>query len=159
MVYGDDANYTGIGYGYSNGKNVNAVKEVAGSPTEYKLTVDVSSLQVKIKKIGEVYYLYYDIGAGYVLYQTLTLSLGSNLYPALISQSYSSDGGTPEVLYDDFLLIHNLATVDPTVSALTTWTNNPPITLIGGVVYTVPDLPELDLQNQYIINVGGVGYE
>ena len=160
MVYGDDANYTGIGYGYNNGKNVNAVKEVAGSSTEYKLAADVSSLQVKIKKIGEVYYLYYDIGAGYVLYQTLTLSLGSTLYPALISQSYSSDGGTTNVLYDDFLLIHNPATVDPTVSALTTWTtNNPSINLIGGVVYSIPDLPELDLQNQYIINVGGVGYE
>lgn len=159
MVYGDDDNYTGIGYKYDNGKKVWVIKEVAGSTTQYMNAADVSSLQVKIKKIGEVYYLYYDIGAGYVLYQTLTLSLGSTLYPALISESWSTDGGTTDVLYDDFLLIHNPATVDPTVSALTTWTNTPPITLIGGVVYTIPDLPELDLQNQYIINVGGVGYE
>lgn len=160
MVYGDDDNYTGIGYKYDNGKKVWAIKEVAGSTTQYMNAADVSSLQVKIKKIGEVYYLYYDIGAGYVLYQTLTLSLGSNLYPALISESYSPDGGTTDVLYDDFILIQNVPSVDPTVSALTTWTNNnPSINLIGGVVYTIPDLPELDLQNHYIVNVGGVGYE
>lgn len=160
MVYGDDGNYTGIGYKYDNGKKVWAVKEVAGSPTQYMNAADVSSLQVKIKKIGEVYYLYYDIGAGYVLYQTLTLSLGSTLYPALISESWSNDGGSINVFYDDFILIQNPPTEDPTISELDEWSvHTSLLSLTGGVVYTIPDLPELDMSNHYIVNVGGVNYE
>jgi len=37
------------------------------------------------------------------------------------------------------------------------WDQN--ITLTGGVVYVVPDLPELELSNHYYVNVGGTDYE
>lgn len=161
MVYGDDANYAGIGMGYNNGKKINAVKEVAGSPTEYMNTsTTATSLDVKIVRVNTTYYVYYDIGAGWVLYQTLSgLNLGSTLYPALISQSYPPDGGTMDVLYDDFYVIYNPPSSDPTISSLTSWIDNPPLILNGGVVYSVPDLPELDLANHYYVNVGGTDYE
>lgn len=39
------------------------------------------------------------------------------------------------------------------------WDKDYDIILIGVVIYTIPDLPELELSNHYIINVGGVNYE
>jgi hypothetical protein len=51
------------------------------------------------------------------------------------------------------------STQHPPLVGEVVWNSDYTLNLTGGVVYTVPDLPELDLQNQYIVNVGGVGYE
>lgn len=50
-------------------------------------------------------------------------------------------------------------TTNPPLVNEVIWNSNYDLNLIGGVIYTVPDLPELDLSNHYFVNVGGVAYE
>lgn len=104
LIYSDDNNYIEMGYIYNSGQsgtNIFAKKEITATPLDYYTHVSISSLKVRIIKLGTTYYLYYDAGSGWTLFQTFTGIPFSTIYVALASESYSGGGGGLNVFYDD----------------------------------------------------------
>lgn len=56
------------------------------------------------------------------------------------------------------IMVSKYTSTPPLVNEIE-WNLNYDLNLSGGVVYSIPDLPELDLGNHYFVNVGGVAYE
>lgn len=97
---------------------------------------------------------------------TITIYADDNELGSITDTSFIDGGvavmswGRCTSWFDDFTI--NTVNDDIIVGELDGWSDKfllPSLSLVGGVVYTIPDLPELDLQNHYIINVGGVEYE
>lgn len=104
LIYSDDNNYIEMGYIYNSGQsgtNIFAKKEITATPLDYYTHVSISSLKVRIIKLGTTYYLYYDAGSGWTLFQTFTGIPFSTIYVALASESYSGGGSGLNVFYDD----------------------------------------------------------